>query len=164
MSIRRKHSTYENNVRRIVTKRLEKAGIDVNTPELFFPNDEDQETTIIRIGQEILHRWSEEGRGHRPSDDVTRYARPEFIRRLGGTAKSTSSYSYAGFAQLVHISSGQVRYFLEPAAEMYDEAISEAQGRPVKFIRPTIQNATVRQEAEKLMFNDSNDCAKIQII
>ena len=32
-----------------------------------------------------------------------------------------STYSYSGFDQLVHISSGLVRYFLEPAAVMFDE-------------------------------------------
>ena len=149
-----KHSTYVSNVRRILTKRLRKAELAVDDPRVFFPADEEQELSIRKIGNEIRENWATKGRGYRVYDDVARYARPEFIRRLGGSSKSTSTYSYAGFEQLVHISSGQVRYFLEPAAEMYDEAKVEADGSSVDSIRTKIQNAAVRRDAEKLMFSD----------
>ena len=149
-----KHSAYVSNVHDIVVKRLIKAETAVDDPAEFFPVDEDQEASIRDIANEIKGNWPTSGRGHRVSDDVARYARPEFIRRLGGPAKSTSTYSYAGFEQLVHISSGQVRYFLEPAAEMYDEAKAESGGAPVSFIRTGIQNQAVRKEADKLMFTD----------
>lgn len=149
-----KHSTYVRNVRHIVAKRLKKARLLVEDPRTFFPDDEEQELAIRKIAEEIRGNWEIDGRGFRVEDDVARYARPEFIRRLGGSAKSTSTYSYAGFEQLAHISSGQVRYFLEPAAEMYDEAKVEANGRSVGSIRTKTQNAVVRREAEKLMFSD----------
>ena len=149
-----KHSAYVSNVRDIVIKRLRKAKAPVTDPAAFFPVDEDQEGSIEVIADELRANWRSTGRGNRASDDVVRYARPDFIRRLGGVAKSTSTYSYAGFEQLVHISSGQVRYFLEPAAEMYDEAKAEADGPRVLNIRPGIQNGAVRKEADKLMFTD----------
>ena len=149
-----KHSTYVNNVSRIVTKRLRKAQLEVDDPNVFFPVDKEQESSIVNIAKAIRASWADKGRGYRPSDDVARYARPDFIRRLGGSAKSTSTYSYAGFEQLVHISSGQVRYFLEPAAEMYDEEKTDTEGGPVRYIRAKIQNSAVRREAERLMFTD----------
>jgi hypothetical protein len=99
------------------------------------------------------------GPGFRP-DDVTRYARPEYIKLLGGTAKQTSKYSYAGFDQLVHISSGLVRYFLEPAAQMFDEEIIASAGAPVQSIRPSIQDDMIRQEAENLIFTEFDKIAK----
>ena len=49
----------------------------------------------------------------------------------------------------MHISSGQVRYFLEPAAEMYDEAKVEADGSSVDSIRTKIQNARSEGEMPK---------------
>ena len=149
-----KHSTYLSNVRNIVIKRLTKAEAPVTDPSAFFPDDKDQQDTIDAIADEIRANWPSRGRGTTASDDVVRYARPEFMRRLAGPSKSTSTYSYSGFEQLVHISSGQVRYFLEPAAEMYDEAKAEAGGRPVTFIRTGIQSDAVRKEADKLMFTD----------
>ena len=153
-----KHGTYVENVRDIVTKRLRKAGIMAKAAT-FFPPDEGQESAIQRIAGELKQRWPKEGRGYRASDDVIRYARPEFIRGLGGPSKSTSTYSYAGFAQLVHISSGQVRYFLEAAADMYDEESARTDD-PVEAIRPRTQNDTVRKVAEDLMFNEFDNLAR----
>lgn len=156
-----KHSSYLANVRDIVTKRLRKAGIHA-AAETFFPEDNEQEATIRKIGEEIRGKWPAEGRGYRASDDVIRYARPKFIKGLGGTSKSTSTYSYAGFAQLVHISSGQVRYFLEAAAEMYDEE-SGGTDSSVGAIRPRTQNETVRRVAEDLMFNEFDNLSRDSI-
>lgn len=144
-----KNSTYVANATRIVNLRLKKAGINVDAKQ-FFPKDEEQESRIKDIGEELRRTWHQNGRGNRPSDDVLRYARPDFIRSLGGAAKSTSTYSYAGFEQLTHISSGQVRYFLEPAAEMYDEQ-KATRSAPGACIRAAIQNSVIRKEAENLM-------------
>ena len=60
----------------------------------------------------------------------------------------------AGFEHLVHISSGLVRYFLEPAAVMYDEQQSRHSESEVKRIDPNIQNEIVRSEADNLMLSD----------
>ena len=145
-----KHSTYLHNVRCIVEKRLQKAEIEKAAHE-FFPVDPAQEAEIESIRSEIRTEWPK--KGYTKHDDVLRYAVPEYIRRLGGSRKSTSTYSYAGFEQLVHISSGQVRYFLEPAAEMYDEEKAYSQNS-VSFIRPQVQTSIVRREAETVMFGD----------
>ena len=154
-----KKGSYVENVQRIVEKRLHKANISIPAAE-FFPVDSDQEQAVEAIKEEIRSRWESEGRGNRVSDDVVRYARPEYIRRLGGTAKSTSTYSYAGLDQLIHISSGLVRYFLQPAAEMFDEQRALDKNGEVEWIRPGIQNSVVRREAENLMFKEFEDLRK----
>jgi hypothetical protein len=146
-------SKYPQKIEEILRKRLQKAGVEASLME-YFPPDQAQEERIADIEREIREKWPTEGRGFRAEDDVTRYSRPEYIRRLGGTSKSTSKYSYAGFEQLVHISSGLIRYFLEPAAQMYDEERSLADGKPVTQIRPSIQDEVVRREAENLMFTE----------
>ena len=150
----KKGRVYLRSVRGIIQKRLRNAGIDT-TPEQFFPSNTEQDAGIQRIVKEIREGWKEGGRGHRPSDDVLRYARPEYMKRLAGPSKSTSSFSYAGFEELVHISSGQVRYFLEPAAKMFDDKRSRnGNEKVVKFIEPRIQNKIVREEADALMFGE----------
>ncbi len=148
-----KHSRYLNRVEEIVKLRLRKAGIMV-APRNFFPCDQAQEDEIKKIAEKIRSEWPKKGRGHRPSDDAIRYARPEYIRSLGGVSKSRSTYSYAGFEHLVHISSGLVRYFLEPAAVMYDEQKSLNSDAPVDQINPSIQNRIVRDEANRLMLTE----------
>jgi hypothetical protein len=148
-----RRSKYPAKVEEILRRRLTRANIHIS-PRAFFPADEAQEKAIEAIGEELKLAWPETGRGYRPGDDVTRYARPEYIRRLGGGSKQTSTYSYAGFGQLVHISSGLVRYFLEPAAQMFDEERTVCSDAHVTFIRPTIQDDVIRREAENLMFTE----------
>lgn len=155
-----RNSTYVANVTQMVNRRLEKAGIKVDAKR-FFPKDEEQESRIRAIGDDLRRSWHQRRRGYRPSDDVLRYARPDFIRSLGGAAKSTSTYSYAGFEQLVHISSGQVRYFLEPAAVMYDEQKATLLSDRVAFIPPGTQDSVIRSEAESLMFKDDGVAAEV---
>jgi hypothetical protein len=127
-------------------KRLKAGELSV-APRGFFPEDPEQEEGIRKLADEYRRRAEAgEGRGHRPRDDANRYARPEFIRLLGGGRKSTHTYSYSGFEQLAHISSGVVRWFLEPAAEMYSE--ENSRGVPVKCISPPVQDAKIRGFSE----------------
>ena len=144
---------YLSRVEEIVALRLKNSGIQAS-PKEFFPSDVEQEAKIDIIANELRRKWPESGRGNRPGDDALRYARPEYIRSLGGTSKSTSTYSYSGFEQLVHISSGLVRYFLEPAAVMYDEQRSVKPEESVLSIAPGIQNQIVRDEADRLMLSE----------
>lgn len=150
---------YYDSVEGIVHKRLLRAGID-QTPEAFFPPNEKQETAIRRVEAEYRDAWKEEGRGYRASDDVLRYARPEYMTRLAGQSKSSSTFYYAGFKELVHISSGQVRYFLEPAAKMFDDQKARNGQGDVHVIEPSIQSKVLREEANALMFGDFEDLKK----
>lgn len=142
---------YLGRVEEIVKRRLAHAGIE-STPREFFPVDEEQEKEIAAIGDKLKADWAGSGRGNRASDDVLRYARPTFIANLKGTRKAGSTYSYAGFEQLVHISSGLIRYFLEPAALMYSEEQAVSQQEKVAKVSPRIQNAVIRAESDRLMF------------
>lgn len=144
---------YRERVYEIVKKRLEIAGIDVS-PEDFFPHDAEQEAKIDKIKEDIVKNFEEKGRGYRASDDVTRYARPNYIASLKGKSKSASTYSYSGFNQLVHISSGIIRQFLEAASLMYGEMQSRYPNKPVTFIEPAIQNKIVRQMADHFLFSE----------
>jgi len=147
-------SKYLLRVREIVKKRLRLAGIQAS-PDSFFPCDEQQEMEIKKIGEEIRATWMSSGRGFRPSDDVTRYARPTYISRLAGRRKAGSTYSYSGFDQLVHISSGLIRYFLEPAAIMFnDQQSKESSATSVIRIEPGVQDSTIRNIANSLMMDE----------
>ena len=147
-----RHGRYLSRVEEIVSKRLKVAGLQ-QTPRDFFPYDERQEAEVSAIAQRMRADWAAHGRGHRPHDDSLRYARPEYIRSLGGQAKSLHTYSYSGFEQLVHISSGLVRYFLESAMLMFADQQSGGSG-PIERIEPGIQDKTMRDLANKLMLSE----------
>ncbi len=144
---------YRSWVEKIVEKRLQKFGVKAN-PQEFFPPDKKQEEAISQRAEALRKQHDEGGgRGHRRSDDAVRYARPDFIKSLGGKTKSLHSYSYAGFNQLVHISSGVIRHFLEPASLMYSEAQS-VQTHNVSFIPDSIQNKQIREYSIKFLFEE----------
>ena len=148
-----KRGKYLDRVREIVAKRLTLAGVDA-TPEEFFPVFREQEARIRQIADEIrTGAHSVSGKGYRPSDDVVRYARPIYMKSLGGQKKASSKYAYAGFEQLVHISSGLIRCFLEPAALMFSEQRARSEGR-VTCVEPGIQNAEIRRTATSLMTSE----------
>jgi hypothetical protein len=138
----------------IVGKRL--ALFDIQTsPQDFFPEDKKQEDAIAAIADEIKANWSAEGSGgFRPRDDAYRYARPEYMKRLSGTSKQGSSYKYAGFDQLVHISAGIIRFFLEPASKMFSEEQKNSDGGVVKAISPSVQDKIVREASDEILFSE----------
>jgi len=145
--------TYYERVKAIVEKRLSLVDAHVS-PEDFFPVDVEQEEQIEAIAAKYRAEWSKSGRGHRPSDDATRYARPDYMKSLAGTRKAGSTYSYAGFSQLVHVSSGVIRHFLEAAAVMYSEVqarVGPEQG--ILAIPPGIQNDIVCRQANEFLFD-----------
>jgi len=142
---------YLERVTQIVDRRLKMHKIR-RTPEEFFPEYEKQEQAIAQIGAQIRKDWSAKKRGYRPSDDVVRYARPEYIKQLQGSSKSGPTYKYAGFKQLVHVSSGIVRYFLEAASLMYGEMRAKHPGVSIVDIDPSIQDDIVKEQAREFFF------------
>lgn len=151
-----KNKRYYQLIKQIVELRLKAAEVD-SDPIEYFPPDEKQESLVKMEEERLRIEWPDKGRGSRPSDDVSRYARPNFIRSLRGVAKSGATYSYAGFEQLVNVSSGVYRYFLAPASEMYESQREKDQGGSIEKIDPAIQNDLIRNEANRLLFKRFDD-------
>ncbi|KDE41403.1 hypothetical protein ADINL_0083 [Nitrincola lacisaponensis] len=152
-----KKEKYPDWVREITAKRLQsfykkKFGyLDKIDPEKYFPVDKKQQLAIDEIAEKYL-TGELETKGFRKADDAYRYARPDYIVSLGGSRKSGSTYKYAGFQQLVHISSGVIRHFLEPASKMFALQERDAKNELFLEISPSNQNKVIREEADKLLF------------
>lgn len=145
---------YRERIREIVERRLKLCNIESSVEE-FFPNDADQEEKIREIADSYRERFDQgKGRGYYRSDDAVRYARPDFIKGLAGQSKNSSSYSYAGFDQMVHLSSGIIRQFLEPAHAMYSSEASAKINGDIIAITPTVQNDVLRKEATNFLFKE----------
>lgn len=142
---------YPDLVADIVDRRLRKYGLAEIRARDFFPPDEGQESAIRLIAEELKRAWATKaGGGYRASDDAYRLARPEYIRRLGGQSKQSATYKYAGFEQLVHISSGIIRFFLDTAARMFAEELKMSGGGKITQINPVIQDAEIRRQSNDL--------------
>lgn len=154
-------ATYNRRIKEIVRKRLEHFGILNVSAEDFFPSDAQQDKEINKQKEAIIQTFPETGRGFRANDDVQRYAVPEYIKKLKGLSKSGHTYSYAGFDQLVSISSGIVRYFLAPATRMFYQQMRKSllksnnlDSTDIKFIEASIQNEVIRDYSNELLFDE----------
>ena len=143
---------YKKRITEIITKRLTNLGIN-QTSEDFFPCDKEQERRIAEIADSYRKQYDQgKGRGNKRSDDAVRYARPDYIKSLAGTAKNGPTYSYSGFEQLVHLSSGIVRSFLESAYKMYAEEMSHTEGKQeIMSISSSVQNSIIREDADQFL-------------
>jgi len=142
---------YIDRVREIVERRLKTCDVTKSADD-FFPPYEKQELEIAALSESIREKWETEGRGSRARDDANRYARPDYIKQLKGASKSGSTYRYAGFTQLVHLSSGIVRYFLESASAMFGEMRSKTTDKRVEYIDSAVQDKVVRDDARRFFF------------
>jgi len=149
---------YRKRIKSIVERRLQLESIDVSAED-YFPFDVKQEDAILKIAEEYKKRFDAgEGRGYRKADDAYRYARADYIKSLSGVSKSSSKYSYSGFGQLVHLSSGTVRHFLEPAHVMYakekSNKIDDENADAILEISPSVQSDVSRDMANSFLYND----------
>ncbi len=145
---------YLKRITEIIQRRLSNFNYD-KTPYEFFPENKEQEKKILKIAKEIEAKWEKEGKGYRPNDDAYRYARPNYIRSLSeGHRKSGSTYSYAGFSQLVHLSSGIVRHLLEMSSLMFAEASARLGNDKLETISHTIQNEKALYYSNRLLFEE----------
>ena len=124
----------------------------------FFPSYQKQEDGISKEAEYIRIAYKANGRGYRENDDVRRYSIPNYIRRLGGTSKSRRTYRYSGIENIIHLSSGIIRYLLDAAAKMFDIAynsITEENkrlGKKVEYIPTNIQDDVMRTKADFYLF------------
>lgn len=161
---------YYNKVIHILIKRLKLCGYLQEVEEDdkiavekalkdYFPSYDKQEMGIKEEEERIRKAYQENGRGFRESDDVRRYAIPNYIRKLGGISKSKNTYRYAGLENIIHLSSGIIRYLLDAVAKMYDTASKsikedENGNKWVKYIPTDIQNNIMRDKADFYLFNE----------
>lgn len=146
---------YFEKIQKIVEKRI-KYYLDIEYVDVedFFPEDKEQERRICEIADELRSKNFDPERSYAGGDAARRYARSEFIKELK-KGLSAPTYSYAGFRQLVAISSGIIRHFLASAQMMYSEALAlNTTSSKIKCIPAKIQNEMIRKYSERFLFDD----------
>lgn len=144
---------YSEKIKRIVEKRIEVYLERQISAEEFFPENIDQEKRISEIYGDINLREKDSMKSYVGTDAARRYCRSEFIKELR-SHKASNKYSFAGFEQLVAISSGVIRHFLAPAQEMYSESLSRAKNSQVFSISHKIQNEVIKGYSKRFLFDE----------
>jgi hypothetical protein len=164
---------YRDRMCSIIEKRLKNAGTPASAYD-FFPFDKVQTEKIDVIYDKIKTGEIHTPSGYRPGDNSYRYAASEYLKTLGGASKSRITFLYAGFRDMVDISSGIIRHFLELASRMYSEekTVSEKTAKKknkeiTQFlsIAPSNQSKVIRnyseeylhQELDKLVNDDQTE-------
>jgi len=144
---------YYQRIESIVKKRIKKyLDLDID-PKSFFPTDKEQDKKIKDIYDKIKAEHSNDEKPYAGGDAARRYATSEFVKHLKKT-RSGATFSYAGFDNLVNISSGIIRYFLEPASKMFSEFESTQENfhqKKVFLIPQNIQNDQIREFSGKFL-------------
>ena len=136
-----KTSHYRENVKAIVEKRI-KVFLNKNiSAEDFFPCDTEQDKKI----KEIAERYQEE-KGY---DFAYRNARLDYMIGLRG---NEYTFSYSGFDQLVHLSSGIIRNFIDLASKMFDRTLRDSiNPEQINFISVGIQDSEIKAYSNWLL-------------
>lgn len=144
---------YYNQVEKVVQKRLEVYQISCS-PEEFFPTNPQQEKKLKSITKKIEKDWQRgKGISSRKRDDVVRYKVSEYMKQLA-SSKKTNMYSYAGFRSMVDISSGVIRFFLEPASRMYSDVVaSQGANVHISCIPHQVQEKVLEDWSKEYMLN-----------
>ena len=144
-----KKGLYINRVRSMVERRLNKFRFDT-TPEAFFPEDKEQKQKT-----DAMFREYEATHGY---DYAYRYTIPDFIKNLEG---NRYTFSYAGFEQLVNVSSGILRDFINFASKMYVyQKSSHARINNIEFIESSVQDKIIKECSDNFIFSEFDELVK----
>ncbi len=146
-------SHYYDRVENIVRRRLEVHNVEKSDPLEFFPESQSQKEKLDNVKHAISEKWDRgEGVSSRRQDDISRYSASEYLKELA-KSKKTNTYSYSGFKALVDISSGMIRYFLEPASRMYAEAVASGIDN-IDHIPVSIQDYVIYRWSEEYVLEE----------
>lgn len=144
---------YYNRINDIVERRLKKY-IELEVTSLdFFPQYQKQVDSIEKIASELKIKHNDPDKPYAGGDAARRYASSEFAKDLI-KRRSFTNFSYAGFGNLVAISSGIVRHFLEPASKMFAKMQAIENLKEINFIPPTIQDEVIKDFSESFLSSE----------
>lgn len=147
-----KHTRFYELARRIVERRLRKAGIDVS-PEDFFPLSKTMEKQLEEARSEVRKKAVERfgsGASKAANDYVYKQARAHYFRNRSPKANRPP---YSGFETLVFLSTGVIRNLLEPCFWMFDRVVSAMEDQPIESvpcIPSKLQSDVIQERSERL--------------
>ena len=140
---------YFKKVKRIANRRLEVADLPVTDIEELLPKNEFEEELYEEIREETEKEWEEGTQSQSKDDYISRYTKARLFQEL---ADRKNKKSYAGFDNIVHMSSGIVRYFLEPCSLMFSEYVTQDMDpTEVEEIPSDIQDRVLKRYSKQLL-------------
>ncbi|WP_438482526.1 ORC-CDC6 family AAA ATPase [Oleiharenicola lentus] len=141
-------ASYGRLARKIVNRRLSQAGINTSA-DVFFPANPTFVTELAAASEKARADAESRGlEGRQVRDYVNKVDRALYFRGRPATANRPP---YSGFDLLVHVSTGVIRYLLEPCYEMYDRAVSAQDDKSLtlEVIPPAVQTVCLQEMSKR---------------
>lgn len=139
-------AAYGKLARKIVNRRLERHGV-TSDAESFFPTNPAFVADLEKAKAKALQQANEKGLIDRQIRDyVHKMERAIYFR---DRAPQANRPPYSGFDLLVHVSTGVIRYLLEPCFEMYYKALDATDKETLAAIPPSIQTECLHQMSKR---------------
>lgn len=144
-------SDYARKVHLVADRRLELSGVPTRDIEAFLPSDPVQDALLAEVKQSTAAEWETAGRPGRQADFVARYAVARLFQRLRQTKQRRN---YAGFENIVHLSAGVIRDFLEPCYLMFARLLDEGkEPKDIAQIPPSVQDDVLFRYSEDFLIH-----------
>ena len=151
-------SDYSEKVRLITERRLELSIVPVKNIDEFLPADSGEIDLLEKIRADTTEEWERVGKPGRLRDYVYRYATARLFQHL---KERRQQKSYAGFQNMVDLSSGIVRDFLEPCYLMFDKCVAQGSDpKTIKCIPPAVQDDVLFKYSEEFILQKFDDIRK----
>jgi hypothetical protein len=145
---------YFKKIKLISERRLDLSEVPTKSIDDFLPASAWEEDLLQQIRKETEQEWEREPHG-RKGDYVYRYSRPRLFQRLKA---QKSDKSYAGFQNLVDLSSGIVREFLEPCYLMFDTLTAQGKAAStIESISVDVQNKVISKYSKDVLIDRIED-------
>ena len=143
---------YAEKVHLIANRRLNLYGSEVSDIRDFLPPNRTESLLFDSIKKDVADEWVKLGKPGARDDYVYRYGAARLFQHLKATKKRKS---YAGFSNMVHLSAGIIRGFLEPCYFMFDKCLSQnLNTKTIRVIPPDIQDEVLFQYSEEFLVMD----------
>jgi hypothetical protein len=147
----RSKSDYFEKVKLISERRLALSTVPTKDVTKFLPSDAREDELLEQFKDGAAEEWERVGEPGRQRDFVYRYANARLFQHLRETKQRKS---YAGFNNMVHLSSGIVRDFLEPCYLMFDQVLSRSgPQQSIDAIPAAVQNEVLYNYSEEFLLS-----------
>jgi hypothetical protein len=154
----RETGNYAKKVKEIANKRLEISNVSANDIEDFLPKNAFEQKLLEDIQGEMAEEWEDNDISQRKGDYISRYAKARLFQEL---KQRKNQKSYAGFENIVHISSGRVRGFLDPCYLMFEEVKRGGKApSEIEEIPTRIQDKILREYSREFLMDEPEKMKK----
>lgn len=141
---------YYKRIMRIANDRLRRSGLEGVDITEYLPENPGELAALERAREIAARRWAAMPEDTRPNDIdnyIKKYAPAIVFQELS----PKSGRTYAGFENIVHLSSGIVRSFLDCCSRMYTRYMERYPGQEPRQIPVSIQGEVIRGYSDEMI-------------